>query len=54
MSTFQALYDLDFKSKVASLNGKTLEIFSDLNPISPGVIKPYFRPLAIWTITFQA
>ena len=36
MSTFQAYYHLDLKSKVVSLNGKTLEIVSDLNPISHG------------------
>ena len=34
MNTFQALYDLDLKSKIENINGKTIEISSDLNPIS--------------------
>ena len=33
-STFQAYFDLDLKSKDVSLNGYTLDIFSDLKPIS--------------------
>ena len=32
-SIFKVLYDLDLKSKVVSLNGKALDIYSDLNPI---------------------
>ena len=36
MSTFQAYYSLDLKSKVVSLNGKTLDIYSNLNPICHG------------------
>ena len=35
-STFQASYDLNLKSKVVNLNGKTLEISLDLNPIGQG------------------
>ena len=33
-STFQTQYDRDIKSKVVSLNGQTIDIFSDLNPIN--------------------
>ena len=36
-SSFQAKYDLKLKSKVVSLNGKTLETPSDLNPTGHGV-----------------
>ena len=47
ISTFQASYDLDLKSKVDRFNGQILKIFSDLNPIRD-------RDLAIWTSTFHA
>ena len=35
-SIFKVLYDLDLKSKVASLNGDTLEIPSDIHHIREG------------------
>lgn len=35
-SIFQADYGLDLKSKVVYLNGDTLQIFIDLNPIGHG------------------
>ena len=35
ITTFQVWYDIDLKSKIFSLNVKTVYIFSDLNPIWP-------------------
>ena len=55
ISIFQARYDLDYKTKVVSLNDLTLEIYSDINPIShwgdltlfqsPGNLDEYFLGL---------
>ena len=42
MSAFQALYGLDFKSKVISGYDLIPKIFLDLNPVSNGAILPYF------------
>ena len=54
MSTFQAWYDIDLKSKVVSLNGLTLEISSHLNPIwHRGHLTLFLPLLAIWQSTFQ-
>ena len=40
----QAWYDLDYRIKVVCLNGQTLEIFSDLNPVSHGGHLTLFWP----------
>ena len=53
-STFQALYDLDLKSKVVSLDGKSLEISLDFNPISQGAHLTLLLPLFVWKSTFKA
>ena len=34
----QAMYDLYIKTKNASINGLTIKVFLDLNPISHGAI----------------
>ena len=54
MNSFLAQYDLDLKRKIVSLNGKTLAISSDLNPISHGCHLTLFYPLTIWIYIFQA
>ena len=43
-STFQPEFSFDFKSKVVRLNGQTLEMTSDLNPISQGGHLTLFQP----------
>ena len=45
--TFKVVYDLDLKSKIVSLNGKTLEVSSKLNPISHRCHSALFYPLTI-------
>ena len=44
VSLILALYDLDLKSKVVSLDGKTLEISSDLDLISNSGHLTLFQP----------
>ena len=52
-STFHAYFDLHLKSKYVSLFSYTLKVSSDHNPISHGVIEPYFSRQAIWMSFFK-
>ena len=54
MSAFQVKSNLHFKTNVRSLNGKTLKLSSDLNPIIQGANKPHFSCQAILVSTFKA
>ena len=40
-NNFHAYFDLPYKSQVANLSRKTLELSSDSNPDSNGAIQPY-------------
>ena len=51
ISTFSAYYDLDLESKIDNINGKTLEMSSDLTLLVMGVIKLYSSHLATLTST---
>ena len=52
MSTFEAYYGFDFKSKVVNGHDLILKIFLDLNPVSIGAILPYFGHLTLY-VTVQ-
>ena len=50
MSTFEASYGLDFKSKAVSGHDLIPKIFLELNPVNMGAILPYFGNLTLFVI----